>query len=142
VAVVGATPVFVDVLEDTYNIDPASLEAAIALVKRDGKLRATRSCRWICSASRRTIARSSPSRGAKALKMLSTRRRPCATYNGRVTGSIGDAASTSFFPAKAARLLRRRRRRFHQRRRPRRTFCGRSTYMGRQRQIPKTSASA
>ncbi len=35
---VGATPVFVDVLPDTYNIDPASLEAAIAGVKRDGKL--------------------------------------------------------------------------------------------------------
>src|SRR5437763_11014025 len=38
VALVGATPVFVDVLEATYNLDPHSLEAAIALVKRDGKL--------------------------------------------------------------------------------------------------------
>ncbi len=35
---VQATPVFVDVLPDTYNIDPASLEAAIAGVKREGKL--------------------------------------------------------------------------------------------------------
>lgn len=35
---VDATPVFVDVLPDTYNMDPASLEAAIAGVKRDGKL--------------------------------------------------------------------------------------------------------
>src|SRR5690348_3992654 len=40
VALVGASPVFVDVLEDTFNMDPASLEAAIALVKKDGKLRA------------------------------------------------------------------------------------------------------
>ena len=39
VALVGATPVFVDVYEDTYNLDPASLEAAIALVKREGKLK-------------------------------------------------------------------------------------------------------
>ena len=38
VALVGASPVFVDVLPDTYNMDPAGLEAAIALVKRDGKL--------------------------------------------------------------------------------------------------------
>src|ERR1700761_3951429 len=37
VALVGATPVFVDVFEDTYNIDPASLEAAIAMVKKEGK---------------------------------------------------------------------------------------------------------
>src|SRR3984957_8332610 len=39
VALVGATPVFVDVYEDTYNIDPASLEAALAFVKREGKLK-------------------------------------------------------------------------------------------------------
>ena len=38
VALVGASLVFVDVLEDTYNMDPASLEAAIALVKQAGKL--------------------------------------------------------------------------------------------------------
>ncbi len=35
----GATPVFVDVLPDTYNMDPASLEAAIAGVKKDGRLK-------------------------------------------------------------------------------------------------------
>ncbi|UPT62193.1 MAG: DegT/DnrJ/EryC1/StrS aminotransferase family protein [Hyphomonadaceae bacterium JAD_PAG50586_4] len=35
---VQATPVFVDVLPDTYNLDPASLEAAIAGVKKAGKL--------------------------------------------------------------------------------------------------------
>jgi dTDP-4-amino-4,6-dideoxygalactose transaminase len=33
-----ANPVFVDVLPDTYNMDPASLEAAIAGVRREGKL--------------------------------------------------------------------------------------------------------
>ena len=36
---VDATPVFVDVRPDTYNLDPASLEAAIAGVKKDGKLK-------------------------------------------------------------------------------------------------------
>jgi dTDP-4-amino-4,6-dideoxygalactose transaminase len=39
VALAGAVPVFVDVLPDTYNMDPASLEAGIALVKREGKWR-------------------------------------------------------------------------------------------------------
>jgi dTDP-4-amino-4,6-dideoxygalactose transaminase len=35
---VGASPVFVDILPDTYNLDPASLEAAIAAVKAGGEL--------------------------------------------------------------------------------------------------------
>jgi dTDP-4-amino-4,6-dideoxygalactose transaminase len=35
---VGASPVFVDVLPDTYNLDPAKLDAAIAAVKADGQL--------------------------------------------------------------------------------------------------------
>lgn len=34
----GATPVFVDVEEDTFNMSPASLEAAILQVKNEGKL--------------------------------------------------------------------------------------------------------
>jgi len=34
VALVGATPVFVDVLEATFNLDPASLERGIATAKR------------------------------------------------------------------------------------------------------------
>lgn len=37
VALAGASPVFVDVLPDTFNMDPASLEAAIELVKRSGR---------------------------------------------------------------------------------------------------------
>lgn len=37
VALTGATPVFVDILADTYNLDPAHLELAISDVKREGK---------------------------------------------------------------------------------------------------------
>ncbi|MFI4975038.1 MAG: DegT/DnrJ/EryC1/StrS family aminotransferase [Caulobacterales bacterium] len=35
----GATPVFIDILPDTYNLDPAHLEAAIEAVKAKGELR-------------------------------------------------------------------------------------------------------
>ena len=35
---VGASPVFVDVLPDTYNLDPVKLDAAILAVKADGQL--------------------------------------------------------------------------------------------------------
>ncbi|GAM97924.1 degT/dnrJ/eryC1/strS family protein [alpha proteobacterium U9-1i] len=36
---VNASPVFIDILPDTYNMDPAHLEAAIEQVKREGKLK-------------------------------------------------------------------------------------------------------
>src|SRR3954453_1305003 len=35
---VGASPVFVDIDPDTYNLDPASLDPAIAAVKAKGEL--------------------------------------------------------------------------------------------------------
>lgn len=35
---VGASPVFVDILPDTFNLDPAHLDAAIESVKREGRL--------------------------------------------------------------------------------------------------------
>ncbi|MDP3489307.1 MAG: DegT/DnrJ/EryC1/StrS aminotransferase family protein [Phenylobacterium sp.] len=38
VPLVGASPVFVDILPDTYNMDAAHLDAAIAAVKAEGKL--------------------------------------------------------------------------------------------------------
>jgi len=38
VALVGASPVFVDILPDTFNLDPEKLEAAIQAVKAKGEL--------------------------------------------------------------------------------------------------------
>src|ERR1700680_2507496 len=38
VALAGATPVFVDVLADTFNMDSASLDAAITMVRREAEL--------------------------------------------------------------------------------------------------------
>ena len=39
VPMVGAEPVFVDILENTYNLDPAKLDAAIAVVIAEGRLK-------------------------------------------------------------------------------------------------------
>ena len=101
VALVGAAPVFVDVLEDTYNMDPASLEAAIALVKGEDKLRPRAVMPVDLFGQPADYRAIEPIVRREGLKMLcDTAQAFGATYNGRVTGSIGDAASTSFFPAK------------------------------------------
>ena len=101
VALVGASPVFVDVLEDTYNIDPASLEAAIALVKREGKLKLRAVMPVDLFGQPADYRAIEPIAKREGLKMLcDTAQAFGATYNGRVTGNIGDAAATSFFPAK------------------------------------------
>ena len=100
-ALVGASPVFVDVFEDTYNMDPASLEAAIALVKREGKLRVRAVMPVDLFGQPADYRAIEPIVKREGLRMLcDTAQAFGATYNGRVTGSIGDAASTSFFPAK------------------------------------------
>ncbi len=101
VALVGATPVFVDVLEDTFNISPESLSAAVAMVKREGKLRP----RVVMPvdlfgqpadypALEKIVARE------KLLMLCDTAQAFAATLDGRQTAAIGDAAATSFFPAK------------------------------------------
>jgi dTDP-4-amino-4,6-dideoxygalactose transaminase len=101
VALAGASPVFVDVLEDTYNIDPASLEVAIALVKRQGKLQPRAVMPVDLFGQPADYRAIEPIAKREGLKMLcDTAQAFGATYNGRVTGNIGDAAATSFFPAK------------------------------------------
>jgi dTDP-4-amino-4,6-dideoxygalactose transaminase len=101
VALVGATPVFVDVIADTYNMDPASLEAAIAMIARDGKLtpRAVLPVDLFGQpADYRLLA---PVVARAGLKLLcDTAQGFGGMLDGRRTGAIGDAATTSFFPAK------------------------------------------
>lgn len=101
VALVGASPVFVDVLEDTYNMDPRSLEAAIALVKRDGTLKARAVMPVDLFGQPADYRAIEPIVRREGLKMLcDTAQGFGGVLDGRVTGSIGDAAATSFFPAK------------------------------------------
>jgi dTDP-4-amino-4,6-dideoxygalactose transaminase len=101
VALVGAEPVFVDVLADTYNMDPKSLEAAIAMVKKDGKLRPRVVMPVDLFGQPADYAALEPIIAREKLLML------CDTAQGfgglwksRRTGSLGDASATSFFPAK------------------------------------------
>lgn len=101
VAVVGATPVFVDVLEDTFNMDPASLETAIAMVRREGKLRPKAIMPvdlFGQPADYRVIEKIA---AREKLKLLcDTAQGFGGALDGHRTGSIGEATATSFFPAK------------------------------------------
>jgi dTDP-4-amino-4,6-dideoxygalactose transaminase len=101
VALVGATPVFVDVLEDTFNMDPSSLEAAIAMVRRDGKLTPKVVMPVDLFGQPADYARIEPIVTREGMRMLcDTAQGFGGRLDGRIAGGIGDAAATSFFPAK------------------------------------------
>ena len=101
VALAGASPVFVDVLEDTFNMAPASLEAAIAMVKREGRLHPRVVMPVDLFGQPADYRALEPIvRREKLLMLCDTAQAFGATFDGRRTGAIGDASSTSFFPAK------------------------------------------
>jgi dTDP-4-amino-4,6-dideoxygalactose transaminase len=101
VALAGATPVFVDVLGDTFNMDPASLDAAIAMVRRDGKFKPKAVIPVDLFGQPADYRKLEPIAKRDGLLMLcDTAQGFGGSLHGRRTGAIGDAAATSFFPAK------------------------------------------
>ena len=125
VALVGATPVFADVEEATFNLDPASLRAGVRHGARELGLRSQgrdpgRSVR----AARRLRRASLPIAEAENMFVLDDAAQAFgATYQNRRVGALAPATATSFFPGQAARLLWRRRRGLHRRRRAWRRSC-------------------
>ncbi|HYW59067.1 MAG TPA: DegT/DnrJ/EryC1/StrS family aminotransferase [Xanthobacteraceae bacterium] len=100
VALLGATPVFADVDEATFNIDPASLERAIAQARRLGlKPRAVIPVDLFgLPADHDAVAAIA---AAEKLFILDDAAQSFgATYRGRPLGTFGLATATSFFPAK------------------------------------------
>ena len=101
VVLAGATPVFVDVLPDTFNMDPASLNAAVAHVKRDGRLTPKAIIPVDLFGQPADYRALEPIARAAGLKMLcDTAQGFGGTLDGVQTAAKGDAAATSFFPAK------------------------------------------
>jgi dTDP-4-amino-4,6-dideoxygalactose transaminase len=100
VALLGATPVFADVDEATFNIDPNSLERAIAKARRLGlKPKAVIPVDLFgLPADHDAIAAIA---AAESVFILDDAAQSFgATYHGRPLGTFGLATSTSFFPAK------------------------------------------
>jgi len=101
VVLAGAVPVFVDVLPETFNMDLVSLEAAIAMVKRDGKLKPKVVMPVDLFGQPADYRSLAPIAKREGLKLLcDTAQGFGAVMDGKRAGSIGDAAATSFFPAK------------------------------------------
>jgi dTDP-4-amino-4,6-dideoxygalactose transaminase len=97
---VNATPVFVDVMPDTFNMDPESLKRAIVAAKKAG-------LRPACiipvdlfglPADYDVLNAIARENGMKVIG--DTAQGFGASYHGRVTGSLCDISTTSFFPAK------------------------------------------
>ncbi|GAA0599773.1 DegT/DnrJ/EryC1/StrS aminotransferase family protein [Caenispirillum bisanense] len=100
VALVGATPVFVDVLPDTFNMAPASLEAGIARAVREG-------LRPVAAIAVDLFGLPADYDAIKAIcaahglwLMADSAQGFGSVCKGRRSGTIGDVATTSFFPAK------------------------------------------
>jgi dTDP-4-amino-4,6-dideoxygalactose transaminase len=100
VAWLGATPVFVDVLEDTFNMDAASLEAGIASAKKLG-LKPVAVIPVDLFGQPADYDRIAPIARAHGLWIMADAAQSFgAVYKGRKVGTIGDIVTTSFFPAK------------------------------------------
>jgi dTDP-4-amino-4,6-dideoxygalactose transaminase len=101
VALAGASPVFVDVLPGSFNMDPSSLEAAIALVKKDGKLIPKVVMPVDLFGQPADYRALAPIAAREGLKLFcDTAQGFGGLLDGKRAGAIGDAAATSFFPAK------------------------------------------
>lgn len=97
---VGATPVFVDVKPDTFNMDAASLDRAVAVAKAQGLVPKVVIPVDLFgqAADYDAILAVSESHGLKVLGDAA--QGFGASWRGKRTGSIGHASATSFFPAK------------------------------------------
>jgi len=100
VVLLGATPVFVDVLHGTYNMDPVSLENAISVAKKTG-LKLT--CVIPVDLFGQPVDFDAVQQLADAhnLWILDDAAQSYgATYKDRKLGTCADATATSFYPSK------------------------------------------
>ncbi|MBP3816607.1 MAG: DegT/DnrJ/EryC1/StrS family aminotransferase [Firmicutes bacterium] len=97
----GATPIFVDVDQHTYNLDPAKLEEAVKRVIEEGKYKA----KAVVAVDLFGLPADYPSIKAicekyNLLLMEDAAQGFGGSVNGKRAGSFGDISTTSFFPAK------------------------------------------
>ncbi|MEO8811920.1 MAG: DegT/DnrJ/EryC1/StrS aminotransferase family protein [Caulobacteraceae bacterium] len=97
----GATPVFVDILPDTCNLDPADLEAAITATTAGGRLKPAAVIAVDLFGQTADYPRIAEVCRRHGLKLIADCAQSFgATLGGRHPIAWADAATTSFFPAK------------------------------------------
>ena len=100
VALLNATPVFVDVEEASFNLDPLSLERAIATAKQRG-LRPKAVIPVDLFGQSADYDAIAPVAAAEGLFVIADAAQSFgATYKGRQVGTLAPVTATSFFPAK------------------------------------------
>ncbi|MGN0407133.1 MAG: DegT/DnrJ/EryC1/StrS family aminotransferase [Bacteroides sp.] len=101
VSAVGATPVFVDVCEDTYNISPEHLEQVIEKTIEDGQLKPKVIVAVDLFGQPAEYDRIKQIADKYGLKILEDGAQGFGgSINDRIACSFGDISTTSFFPAK------------------------------------------
>ncbi|MEO0983312.1 MAG: DegT/DnrJ/EryC1/StrS aminotransferase family protein [Pseudomonadota bacterium] len=98
---VGAEPVFVDIDPETYNIDPASLVAAVDKVEAEGRLKPHSVIAVDLFGQPADYPAISEIARAKGLRLIADAAQSVgATLDGKTGVDYADLATTSFFPAK------------------------------------------
>ena len=99
-AQLGAIPFFVDVCEDTFNIDPASLKRAIIDCKKQNLNPSAVIAVDLFGQTAKIDSIYQIAQAAKIRVLIDGAQSFGASSKGRYVGSMGDATTTSFFPAK------------------------------------------
>ncbi|GHC69775.1 DegT/DnrJ/EryC1/StrS family aminotransferase [Limoniibacter endophyticus] len=100
VALAKAAPVFVDVDPDTYNLDPASLEAAIAMIKQEGKLKPRAIIPVDLFGEPADYEAILAIAKRENLMVIEDAAQAIGGGADQMCGAYGDVAGTSFYPAK------------------------------------------
>jgi dTDP-4-amino-4,6-dideoxygalactose transaminase len=99
-ALVGATPIFVDVEAESFNIDPKGLAAALATAKRLGLTPKVVIPVDLFGLPADHDAIAAVAKDANLFVLDDAAQAFGASYKGRKLGTFGHATATSFFPAK------------------------------------------
>ncbi|WP_156850688.1 DegT/DnrJ/EryC1/StrS family aminotransferase [Bartonella refiksaydamii] len=101
VALVGAEPVFVDVLPNTFNIDVDKLSEAIEMIKKEGRLKPKAIIAVDLFGLPADYTQIAKVAAEENLFVIEDAAQSMGGRNGNIMcGAFGDVAATSFYPAK------------------------------------------